>query len=133
MAVPHSAPGVRASLGWLVPIVFLGMTAILGVGEPDVAAPAWFRITTRLAALAMTAELLRLWVRRRRWQMANPMPSGTGPLATGAFFALLAASMFANIEPDGGAAWAASVVSLLLLVLGTALRVGKPKGANVSN
>ncbi|MFF3328002.1 hypothetical protein ACFYWX_00325 [Streptomyces sp. NPDC002888] len=129
----HPTPGIRASLGWLVPIVFLGLTAILGVGETDATAPTWFRIATRLAALAMTAELLRLWVPRRRWRTANRMPSGTGPLATGVFFALVAASMFADTEPDGGASWAASVVSLVLVVVGTALRAGKGKGAEVSN
>lgn len=125
------SPG--ASVGWLVPMIFLGMTAILCVGEPDTTAPTWFRITTRVAALAMTAELLRLWVPRRRWHTDNRMPPGTGPLDTGVFFALLAASMFADTEPDGGAAWAASVVSLVLLVLGTALRVRKKRGAKVSN
>jgi hypothetical protein len=113
-------------------MVFLGLTAILGVGEPDATAPLWFRIGTRLVALATTVELLRLWVPRRRWRTAGPMPSGTGPLSTGAFFALLAASMFADTEPDGGAAWAASVVSLVLLVFGAGLRMNKRKGATVS-
>ncbi|MGW7568972.1 hypothetical protein ACWGJV_22180 [Streptomyces tendae] len=119
------APGVRAGLGWLVPIVFLGLTSILGVGEPDATAPAWFRVGTRLVALAITAELLRLWVPRRRWRTAGPMPSGIGPLTTGAFFALVAASMLADTDPNDGAGWAASVVSLVLLVLGTTLRMRK--------
>jgi hypothetical protein len=119
------APGVRAGLGWLVPIVFLGLTSILGVGEPDATAPAWFRVGTRLVALAITAELLRLWVPRRRWRTAGPMPSDIGPLTTGAFFALVAASMLADTDPNDGAGWAASVVSLILLALGTTLRMRK--------
>ncbi|MEV5550617.1 hypothetical protein AB0L35_31525 [Streptomyces sp. NPDC052309] len=122
------APGVRAGLGWLVPIVFLGLTAILGVGEPDATAPLSFRIGTRLVAFAITVELVRLWVPRRRWRTAGPMPSGTGPLTTGAFFALVAASIFADTDHDDGAGWAASVVSVVLVVLGTALRVRKGTG-----
>ncbi|MFI9803448.1 hypothetical protein ACIHEJ_03590 [Streptomyces sp. NPDC052301] len=126
------AAGVRAGLGWLVPIVFLGLTAIAGVGEPDATAPPWFRLGTRLVALATTVDLLRLWIPRRRWRTAGPMPSGTGPLCTGAFFALVAASMFADTEPDGGAAWAAAVVSLVLLVLGTARRAHRHEGVTAS-
>lgn len=118
-----STPGVRAGLGWLIPIVFLGLTSVLGVGEPDTTAPVWFRVGTRLAALAVTAELLRLWVPRRRWRTAGPMPSGIGPLTSGAFFALVAASILADTDPNDGAGWAASVVSLALLVLGITLRM----------
>ncbi|PWI09033.1 hypothetical protein DIZ27_18815 [Streptomyces sp. NWU339] len=122
---PLPVPGVRASLGWLVPIIFLGLTAILGVGESDATAPVWFRVGTRLMAFVITAELLRLWVPRRRWHTAGPMPSGIGPLTTGAFFALVAASMLADSDPNDGAGWAASVVSLVLLVLGMTLRMRK--------
>lgn len=123
--VPLPVPGVRAGLGWLVPIIFLGLTAILGVGEPDATAPAWFRIGTRVVAFAITAELLRLWIPRRRWRTASPMPAGIGPLTTGAFFVLVSASMLADSDPNDDAGWAASVASQALLILGAALRVRK--------
>lgn len=123
------AYGVRAGLGWLVPIVFLGLTASLGVGDADAAAPLWVRIATRLVAVAIVVELFRLWVPRRRWRTAGPMPAGTAPLAAGAFFALLAAGVFADLDEDGGPAWAAAVVALVLLLGGVARRAGRRRAA----
>jgi hypothetical protein len=73
------APGVRAGLGWLVPIVFLGLTSVLGVGEPDTTEPVWFRIGTRLVALAITAELLRLWIPRDAGVRQGPCPRASAP------------------------------------------------------
>ncbi|MEU7294918.1 hypothetical protein AB0A76_17125 [Streptomyces exfoliatus] len=116
--------GVRASLGWLVPMVFFGMTTVLGTGD-DATDPLWFRITARLAALAMLADLLRLWVPRRRWRTAGSLPAGTGLLASGVFLGLLSASMFVDPEHSaGGAPWAVAVVSALLLLGGAARRAG---------
>lgn len=116
--------GVRANLGWLVPMVFFGMTTVLGTGG-DATEPLWFRITARLAALAMLADLLRLWVPRRRWRTAGSLPAGTGLLASGTFLGLVAASM--SVDPEhsaGGAPWAIAVVSVLLLLGGLARRAG---------
>jgi hypothetical protein len=42
------------------------------------------------------SDLVRLWVPRRRRHMASPMPSGTGPPASGVFLGLVAASTFAD-------------------------------------
>ncbi|CAL9641006.1 hypothetical protein SUDANB176_06347 [Streptomyces sp. enrichment culture] len=125
---PQPTPGVRASLGWLVPIVFFAMTAIAGAGEPDATAPMWFSIGTRLVALAIVVDLVRLWIPRRRWRTASPMPSGTGPLATGTLLALAASGMF--IDPEfstSGAPWAVSVASAFFLLGGVLLRTGKGK------
>ncbi|MFJ3610130.1 hypothetical protein [Streptomyces hydrogenans] len=127
-----TTPGVRPSLGWLVPICFFGLTAVLGPGD-DAAAPLWLRITGRLAALAILAELLRLWIPRRRWRTASPLPSGTGLLAIAVFLGLSSASMFADPEyAAGGAPWALAVGSVVLLVGGAACRAGsgKPGGAS---
>jgi len=129
---PHPTTGVRARLGWLVPIIFFGLTVILGAGEPEGGAPLWFSITSRLVALAIVADLLRLWVPRRRWRTAAPMPSGTGPLCAGTLFALVATSMFADPKySTNSAPWAASVVSVLLLLGGAARRAGKGKSKGV--
>ncbi|MEU6421623.1 hypothetical protein [Streptomyces spiralis] len=127
-ARPEPVPGVRAGLGWLVPIVFFTMTAIAGVGEQDATAPLWFRIGTRLVAAAILADLLRLWIPRRRWRTAAPMPPGTGPLTTGTLLALAASGMFPDPElSTNGAPWAVSVVSVFFLVGGALLRTGTGK------
>ncbi|MEU0601147.1 hypothetical protein ABZ484_23335 [Streptomyces sp. NPDC006393] len=136
-ARPEQVPGVRAGLGWLVPIVFFTMTAITGVGEQDVTAPLWFRIGTRLVAAAILADLLRLWIPRRRWRTAAPMPPGTGPLTFGTLLALAASGMFPDPElSTNGAPWAVSVVAAFFLMGGALLRTrtdedennGTPKG-----
>ncbi|MGW7042033.1 hypothetical protein ACWGDT_04765 [Streptomyces avermitilis] len=133
-AAPSPTPGIRASLGWLLPIVFFGVMVALGAGGPDGVVPLWSSVTTRLVALAMVAELLRLWIPRRRPHTAGPMPSGTGPLCVGTFFALAALSMFADPESSGGGApWALSVVALLLLLAGAALRSGTGKSDGARN
>ncbi|GAA2728465.1 hypothetical protein GCM10010360_04480 [Streptomyces nogalater] len=78
---------------------------------------------SRLAALAATAELLRLWVPRRRPWTAGPMPPGTGTQSAGVFLALVAAGMFGS--GDAGvlvAAWVTSALSALLLTAGTGRR-----------
>ncbi|MGV9347653.1 hypothetical protein ACWDSD_23085 [Streptomyces spiralis] len=127
-ARPEPVPGVRAGLGWLVPIVFFTMTAITGVGEQDATAPLWFRIGTRLVAAAILADLLRLWIPRRRWRTAAPMPPGTGPLTTGTLLALAAFGMFPDPElSTNGAPWAVSAVSAFFLVGGALLRRGTRK------
>jgi hypothetical protein len=46
-------------------------------------------------------------------------------MTAGALFALVSASMLADTDPNDGAGWAAGVVSLVLLVLGTILRMRK--------
>ncbi|MGW8764402.1 hypothetical protein ACWGN5_18050 [Streptomyces sp. NPDC055815] len=121
-ALPVS--GVRASLGWLVPVAFFAMTALFGAGVTD-ATPMWFVVSGRLVALLMTAELLRLWVPRRDWRTADAMPAGTGFLATGVFLGLVAASMFADpLHAADGAPWALAVVAVLLLAAGAARRAG---------
>ncbi|MEU6086690.1 hypothetical protein ABZ865_07750 [Streptomyces sp. NPDC047085] len=133
-AQPHPALGVRASLGWLVPIVFFTMTAISGVGEQDATAPVWFRIGTRLVAVAVVADLLRLWIPRRRWRTAGPMPRGTGFLVTGTLLALAASGMFPDPElSSNGAPWAVSVVSAFFLVGGAVLRRDKGNGEDGPN
>ncbi|WP_284116894.1 hypothetical protein [Streptomyces fragilis] len=132
-ALPATAPdavpvaGVRAGLGWLVPIVFFGLTSVLGAGEPqEGGAPLWFAVGTRLTALALTADLLRLWLPRRRWRTAAPMPAGTGALCTGVLLALAAAGMFLDPHThDNGAPWAVSVVAALSLLAGVARRSGR--------
>ncbi|MFC9491357.1 hypothetical protein ACFTZM_35500, partial [Streptomyces hydrogenans] len=76
---------------------------------------------------------LRLWIPRRRWHTASPLPSGTGLLAIAVFLGLSSASMFADPEyAAGGAPWALAVGSVVLLVGGAACRAGsgKPGGAS---
>ncbi|MFF9344758.1 hypothetical protein ACF1CG_34000 [Streptomyces sp. NPDC014773] len=127
------APGVRPGLGWLVPMVFFGLTAVLGPGD-DAAAPLWLSISARLASLAVLAELLRLWIPRRRWRTAGPLPAGTGQLAGAVFLALFSASMFADPEhAAGGAPWALAVVSVLLLLAGTTRRAGSGRPGETSD
>ncbi|MFG3009007.1 hypothetical protein ACGFZB_00830 [Streptomyces cinerochromogenes] len=122
----HSAPGtnVRAGLGWLLPVLLFAFLTVAGVGElGDTTPPSWLRVGSRLIALAATAELLRLWIPRRRPWTAAPMPSGTGAQATGAFLALVTAGMFGS----GGTgalvpACATSGLAVLLLLAGTGRR-----------
>ncbi|MFF7099566.1 hypothetical protein ACFY9X_05155 [Streptomyces nigra] len=118
------APGSRAGLGWLLPILYFGFTTVVGVGElGENTAPGWLMIASRLFALAATAELLRLWIPRRRWRTAGRMPSGTGWQAVGVFLALAAAGMFADEKSDVFVpACVVSVVAALLLIAGTGLR-----------
>ncbi|MEU2238371.1 hypothetical protein ABZ572_03075 [Streptomyces sp. NPDC018338] len=105
-------------------MAFFGLTTLLGTGG-DAADPLWFRITARLAALAMLADLLRLWVPRRRWRTADPLPAGTSLLTSGVVLGLLSASMFVDPENSAdGAPWAIAVVSALLLLGGVARRAG---------
>lgn len=117
--------GHRASLGWLIPMLYFGLTTVVGVGElGENTAPLYLMITSRLVALAATAELLRLWMPRRHRQTAAPMPSGTGWQASGVFLALTAAGMFADENSDVfGAACVVSVLAALLLLAGTGHRI----------
>ncbi|WP_318200427.1 hypothetical protein [Streptomyces sp. SCL15-4] len=129
---PVSEPGtagepgtrVRAGLGWLLPVLLFALCSVTGVGElGEVTPPLWLRVGSRLAALATTAELLRLWVPRRRPATAAPMPPGTGTQAAGVFLALAAAGMSGS--GDHGvvaAAWATALLSALLLAAGTRRR-----------
>lgn len=127
-AEPAHTFGVRASLGWLVPILFFLMTAVFGMGDADTTAPLWLRIASRVVALAVVAELVRLWVPRRRVRTAAPMPKGSGPLTLGAFVSLIATSMFVDTDrSNNGAAWFWSVVAALLVVGGAVLRADKGK------
>ncbi|WP_406257379.1 hypothetical protein [Streptomyces nigra] len=125
-AAPPAAPaaGSRAGLGWLLPILYFGFTTVVGVGElGENTAPGWLMIASRLFALAATAELLRLWIPRRRWRTAGRMPSGTGWQAVGVFLALAAAGMFADEKSDVFVpACVVSVLAALLLIAGTGLR-----------
>ncbi|MFF5533288.1 hypothetical protein ACFY71_12500 [Streptomyces cinerochromogenes] len=122
----HSAPGtnVRAGLGWLLPVLLFAFLTLAGVGElGDTTPPSWLRVGSRLIALAATAELLRLWIPRRRPWTAAPMPSGTGAQATGAFLALVAAGMFGSGGTDALVpACATSGLAVLLLLAGTGRR-----------
>ncbi|MFF8378172.1 hypothetical protein ACF07V_18825 [Streptomyces sp. NPDC015661] len=121
-------PGVRASLGWLVPVAFFAVTALFGAGVTD-ATPLWFVLSGRLVALVMTAELLRLWIPRRDWRTADAMPAGTGFLASGVFLGLVAASMFVDpLQAADSAPWALAVVSVLLVVTGAVRRAGGGRG-----
>ncbi|MEU0401513.1 hypothetical protein ABZ318_14985 [Streptomyces sp. NPDC006197] len=125
-----STPGIRASLGWLVPVVFFGVTAVLGAGETD-GTPLWCAVATRLVSLAVTVELLRLWIPRRNWRTADAMPGGTGFLAAGAFLGLVAASMFTDpLYAADSAPWALAVVATLLVVAGAVRRTGAGPGAS---
>ncbi|MCX5372050.1 hypothetical protein [Streptomyces sp. NBC_00103] len=123
-AAPAPSPGTRAGLGWLLPILYFGFTTLVGVGElGDNTAPLGLMITSRLFALAATAELLRLWIPRRNRRTPSPMPSGTGPQAFGVFLALTAAGMFADEKSDVFlVACVTSVLAAALLVTGACLR-----------
>ncbi|WP_369142526.1 hypothetical protein [Streptomyces sp. R44] len=117
-------PGVRAGLGWLVPVAFFAMTALFGAGVTD-ATPMWFVVSGRLVALLMTAELLRLWIPRRDWRTADAMPAGTGFLAAGVFLGLVAASMFADPSYAADSApWGLAVVAVVLVGAGAVRRAG---------
>lgn len=128
-ATPAPSPVDRASLGWLLPILYFGFTTVVGVGElADNTAPVGLVIASRLVALATTTELLRLWIPRRRRHTPGPMPSGIGWQTTGVFLALAAAGMFADEKSDMfGAACAVSVLAALLLLAGTGLRTRPPE------
>ncbi|MFD9093441.1 hypothetical protein [Streptomyces collinus] len=117
--------GVRAGIGWLLPILYFGLTAVVGVGElGDNTAHLWVRFASRLFAFAATVELLRLWVPRRRRRTARPMPRGIGFQTVGVFLALTAVGMFEDEKADVfAAACAASILSALLLLAGTGLRL----------
>ncbi|MFE7596059.1 hypothetical protein [Streptomyces sp. NPDC057494] len=124
-----TASGVRASLGWLVPVAFFAVTALFGAGV-TAATPLWFVVAGRLVALVMTAELLRLWIPRRDWRTADAMPRGTGFLAAGVFLGLVAASMFMDpLYASDSAPWALAVVSTLLVGAGAVRRTGGGPGA----
>ncbi|KQX78475.1 hypothetical protein [Streptomyces sp. Root1310] len=131
VATPTPSPGTRASLGWLLPILYFGFTTLVGVGElGDNTAPLGLMICSRLFAFAATAELLRLWVPRRSWRTPSPMPSGTGPQAFGVFLALTAAGMFADEKSDVFLiACVTSVLAAALLVTGARLRWKEREGA----
>ncbi|CAL9288335.1 hypothetical protein [Streptomyces sp. SudanB182_2057] len=120
------APGthVRPSLGWLLPVALFALFTVAGVGElGDTTPPLWLRAGSRLAALAATTELLRLWVPRRRPWTAAPMPPGTGAQSAGVFLALAAAGMFGSGDADVlGPAWATGGLAALLLATGTGRR-----------
>ncbi|GHG98648.1 hypothetical protein [Streptomyces rubradiris] len=120
------APGthMRASLGWLLPIALFALFTVVGVGElGDTTPPLWLRVGSRLAALAAAAELLRLWVPRRRPWTAAPMPPGTGARSAGVLLALAAAGMFGSGDADVlGPAWVTGGLAALLLATGTGRR-----------
>ncbi|MFD9003393.1 hypothetical protein ACFV0T_20850 [Streptomyces sp. NPDC059582] len=124
------APSGRAGLGWLLPILYFGFTTVVGVGElGGNTASVPLMITSRILALAATAELLRLWIPRRSRRTPRAMPSGTGPQAFGVFFALAAAGMFADEKSDvfvGGCV--TSVLAGALLVAGTGRRLKRTQG-----
>ncbi|MFF1438840.1 hypothetical protein [Streptomyces sp. NPDC058295] len=129
-AAPARSPGTRASLGWLLPVLYFGFTTLVGVGElGDNTAPLGLMISSRLLAFAATAELLRRWIPRRNWRTPSPMPSGTGPQAFGVFLALTAAGMFADEESDVFlVACVTSVLAAALLVTGSCLHWRARKG-----
>ncbi|MEU2437945.1 hypothetical protein ABZ595_17390 [Streptomyces rubradiris] len=120
------APGTsgRASLAWLLPVALFALLTVTGVGEPgDTTPPLWLRVGSRLTALAATAELLRLWVPRRRPWTAAPMPPGTGAQSAGVFLALAAAGMAGSGDADVlGPAWVTGGLAALLLASGTGRR-----------
>ncbi|MFE2279577.1 hypothetical protein ACFXAE_20535 [Streptomyces sp. NPDC059454] len=122
---PHPIPGVRASPGWLVPILYFCLTTVVGVGElGDNTAHPSMMIASRLVALAATAELLRLWLPRIRTRTAGPMPDGTGWQTSGVFLALTAAGMFEDEKSDVfGAACVVSVLAAVLFLAGTGSRI----------
>jgi len=123
-AAAAPAPGVRAGLGWLLPILYFGFTTVVGVGElGENTAPVPLMIGSRLVALAATTELLRLWIPRRRLRTAGRMPSGAGWQSTGVFLALTAAGMFADEKSDVFVpACVIAVLAAFLLLAGTGLR-----------
>ncbi|MFE9132873.1 hypothetical protein [Streptomyces sp. NPDC007355] len=130
--VPEGA-GVRAGLGWLVPVAFFAMTTVFGAGETD-DSPLWFSVSARLVALAVVAGLLCLWIPRRRWRTARPMPAGTGWLVSGVFLGLVAASMFTDgAERAGGAPWALAVVAVLLVLAAVGRRASQGRNAPASD
>lgn len=122
---PHPVPGVRASPGWLVPILYFCLTTVVGVGElGDNTAHPCMMIASRLVALAATAELLRLWLPRIHTRTAGPMPDGTGWQTSGVFLALTAAGMFEDEKSDVfGAACVVSVLAAALFLAGTGSRI----------
>ncbi|MGQ4414679.1 hypothetical protein ACN6LA_004716 [Streptomyces sp. SAS_269] len=122
---PKPQPGLRASLGWLLPILYFSLTTLVGVGElGDNTAHLWVRFASRIFALAATAELLRLWLPRRRRRTADRMPKGTGFQTAGVFLALTAVGMFEDEKSDVfAAACAFSGLAVLLLLAGTGLRL----------
>ncbi|MEX0168396.1 hypothetical protein [Streptomyces sp. LMG1-1-1.1] len=118
-----AVPGIRAGLGWLVPVAQFGATAVLGAGETDVT-PLWFSVASRVVSPAVIVDLLRLWVPRRSRRTPGAMPAGTGVVASGAFLGLAAASMLADPRRTrGGAPWAVAVVAAVLVAAGAARRV----------
>ncbi|MEV4189815.1 hypothetical protein [Streptomyces toxytricini] len=128
-SAPAAAATGRARLGWLLPVLYFGFTTVVGVGElAGNTAPLGLMIASRLLALATTAELLRLWIPRRRRRTQAPMPPGTGWQTTGVFLALGAAGMFADEKSDVfAAACAISVLAALSLLAGTGLRIRPPE------
>ncbi|MFF0203369.1 hypothetical protein [Streptomyces sp. NPDC005017] len=130
VAAPSPSLGDRARLGWLLPILYFGFTTVVGVGElGDNTAPLAVMIASRLLALAITLELLRLWLPRVRRRSPGPMPAGIGWQSTGVFLTLAAAGMFADEKSDVfAAACAVSVLAALLLLAGTGHRIGKAQG-----
>jgi hypothetical protein len=123
----HPVPGVRASPGWLVPILYFCLTTVVGVGElGDNTAHPHMMIASRLVAFAATAELLRLWLPRIRTRTAGPMPDGTGWQTSGVFLALTAAGMFEDEKSDVfGVACVVSVLAAVLFLAGTGSRIVK--------
>ncbi|GGX06554.1 hypothetical protein GCM10010297_30140 [Streptomyces malachitofuscus] len=119
--------GVRASPGWLVPVLYFGLTAVVGVGEMgNNTAHPYTMIASRLVALAAVAELLRLWLPRIRTRSAGPMPDGTGWQTSGVFLALTATGMFEDETSDVfGAACVVSVLAAVLFLAGTVSRMVK--------
>lgn len=122
--VPPAIPPARASVWWLLPVCFFGLTAVLGVDGADAGAPLWVRVATRLVSLALAARLVRLWLPRRLWRTASPMPGGTGHLCWATLLALLATSMFVGPSGNTGAGWAAVAGAVALLVRGAARHRG---------
>ncbi|MCM1972416.1 hypothetical protein [Streptomyces sp. G1] len=119
------APEDRVSPGWLLPILYFAFTTVVGVGElADNTAPVGLMITSRLVALATTAELCRQWIPRLRRRTPGRMPSGIGWQTSGVFLGLAAAGMFVDEKSDVfGAACVVSVLAVLLFLAGTGLRI----------
>ncbi|MEV5933152.1 hypothetical protein AB0L56_10485 [Streptomyces sp. NPDC052079] len=120
-------PRVRAHPGWLIPVLYFGLTAVVGVGEMggNTAHP-YTMVASRLVALAAVAELLRLWLPRVRTRSAGRMPDGTGWQTSGVFLALTATGMFEDEQSDVfGAACVVSVLAAVLFLAGTVSRMAK--------